>query len=188
MKCLERGKLFELAHQMLEPPEAEAVREHLSACETCRATLTEYQRLDGALDEWKAPAPSPWFDARLRAHLATEKEGGFWGVWGFFEWRRWVLPATIVALAVLAIVVFLQSPRPPGPVVKQEARPTEAVRPTEVAQAEKPAARPVERPAAAPTERVEVEDEGYFTVEDYDLIADFDVLSELPGREHDVVR
>jgi anti-sigma factor RsiW len=186
MNCLEREKLFEYVRQWLEPLEGEAVRAHIEGCDACRAAVAEYERLGGVLSEWKAPKPSPWFDARLRARLASEKEDGLWGAWGFLEWRRWLLPATVVAFAVLALVMFFQSPREPQPVASEKARPAEARRPTEVAQAEKPVLKPLERPEGAEAERLD--EDGFSALEDYDLIANFDVLSELPSKGKHAVR
>jgi anti-sigma factor RsiW len=182
MNCLEREKIFGYVRQWLEPQEMEAARAHIEGCDACRAAAAEYERLGGVLSEWKAPSPSPWFDARLRARLASEKEGGLWGAWGFLEWRRWLLPATVVAFVVLALVIFFQSSREPRPVANQPGPPAEAGRSIEVAQSEKPAANPG-------VAWVESPDEGALSaLEDYDLIANFDVLSELPVKEKYAVR
>lgn len=194
MKCLEREKVFEYVGHMLGPQEAEAVRAHIEECEACRALAADYERLGNVLDEWKAPQLSPWFDARLRARLAADKEGGLWGVWGFLEWRRWLLPALVVSLIVLAIVVVLRSPREPQPVARQD-RPgvvqpplpaPEKRQPDEVARAEKPVVKP--GPAMAPGEEEGVAfDEDLLGAQDYDLLANFEVLSELPGGGTEIV-
>jgi hypothetical protein len=50
------------------------------------------------LDEWQAPAPSPYFDTRLRAQLreeATAQPAGWWA------WAR--RPALAVSLAVMLV-------------------------------------------------------------------------------------
>jgi hypothetical protein len=192
MKCLEREKLFEYVHRMLEPQEAEAARQHLTQCGACRAMLAEYERLDGVLTGWKAPEPSPWFEARLRAHLAAEKEGGIWGTWGFLEWRRWLLPATVVALAVLAIMIAIQLPREPQPVANQDAprvvapapRVPEKTAPEETMRAQAPPRSPARVPVRTQEEDLAA-DEGFSALDDYELVANFDVLSELSrGGQH----
>jgi len=186
MKCPIREKVFEYAHHLLGPREAKEVRAHLEQCAACRAILAEYERLDALLTEWSAPQPSPWFDARLRAHVAAEKEGGLWGTWGFLEWRRWLLPATVVALAVLAVVIFLQSPREPEPVAQQGAAhrappaPSAPVKtaPQVTTRAQAPPKMPAPVPFGPPEETLDTE-EGFYALDDYELLANFDVLSEL---------
>jgi anti-sigma factor RsiW len=185
MNCLEREKIFGFTHHLLDAQETDAARAHLERCAACRAVVEEYERLDGALKELKVPEPSPWFDARLRANLAAEAEGGLWGLWGFLQWRRWLLPAMIVAVIVLAIVVSRQTPSP-QPIaqkapaqVEQASRPApEKIRPAESAQVQKPAVKaPQKKPAL---DREEIASEaGDSTIDDYDLMANFEVLSEL---------
>lgn len=61
---------------LLEPqalPGSE-VTAHLAACPACSEELAELQATMLLLDEWTAPEPSPYFDARVRAHLSAEAE------------------------------------------------------------------------------------------------------------------
>ena len=48
------------------------VQEHLRACPACAAEFESLRRTMSALEEWKAPEPSPYFDSRLRARLRAE--------------------------------------------------------------------------------------------------------------------
>ena len=113
MKCNEREKLFLFAHQMLEPREAEEVRSHVANCADCSRAAEEYRKVDAALDDWSAAEPSPWFDARVRARVASsaQKESGFFG---FGRLRALVAGAASVVLIVGMLVVVHRRP-PPSP-------------------------------------------------------------------------
>src|SRR5579872_5105167 len=72
MKCNDREKLFEFVEHMLKPRETEVVESHVAGCAECGRIVEEYQKLDAALDDWKAAEPTPWFDARVRASAASK--------------------------------------------------------------------------------------------------------------------
>jgi len=176
MKCLEREKLFAYRHQLLDGREEGAVRAHLADCGPCRAALDEYRRLDSVLEEWKAVEPRPGFDARLRAALEQSATAppsslrGLWGtIWGLGS-LRWLAPALALAVVVVVSVVALRL-RPPHPA------PGSAV--PQAAQPPMPSAG-----AGAPSEADAEEELRLYKnlpiLEDYDMLADFDVLSELP--------
>ena len=60
--------------------EADA-RAHLAACAACRTEWEDLRATMSLLDEWTAPEPSPYFDARVRAHLREAEQAapeGFW--------------------------------------------------------------------------------------------------------------
>ncbi len=61
--------------EMLLSPESvgKEAREHLKACPECARELRELQATMAALDEWRAPEVSPWFDGRLQARLREER-------------------------------------------------------------------------------------------------------------------
>lgn len=177
MKCLEREKLFQLVHEMLEPYEAEQVRRHLAACAECARAAEEYCRLDAALDDWSAAEPSPWFDARVRARVASAAEKRPW----FGLWRVRALAAVVAAVVVIlaAVVVFHHQPvvenhhtaisqqQPePGPDATEPSEPTEALR----------------KPLPA-DEQLKM-DENLSLLEDYDVVSNFDALSELPQAKN----
>lgn len=54
---------------------------HLDGCTGCRTELAELQATFALLDEWAAPEPSPYFDAKLHVLLReaeAAKPEGFW--------------------------------------------------------------------------------------------------------------
>jgi anti-sigma factor RsiW len=95
----------ELKEQMLElmtgenPPQAVA---HLRGCEACATELASMRSTMALLDEWQAPEPSPYFDAKLRARLKAEPEPAR-------GWRQWLVPLTgwkpAMAVALAAVMV-----------------------------------------------------------------------------------
>ncbi len=59
-----------------------AMDEHLRDCAGCAQQVSELRRTMALLDEWRAPEPSPYFDARLRARLREERETPrSWAAW-----------------------------------------------------------------------------------------------------------
>lgn len=174
MNCHDREKLFLYVHQMLGPAEAEEVRLHLALCADCQEAVSEYQKLDAALDEWSAPEPSLWFDARLRARMAaSEKEES--GFLGFGRLR-------VLAVSLLSVILIVT-----GFITFREHRAQESAR--SVASRSLPVANPA---ASQPVGTTEAQvhslqaaeelkmDENLSVLEDYDMLANFDVLSELP--------
>lgn len=70
------GKLETLWMEYLDGKLAVAqhaeVEAHLAGCQACAARREESQAISQMLGNWEAPAPSPWFDARLRQRIAAE--------------------------------------------------------------------------------------------------------------------
>jgi len=185
MKCLEREQLFAYAHQMLARQEESEVRAHLAECSACRAVAAEFRQLDAVLDEWKPLEPSPWFDTRVRAAIAAAEEKRaarpFFGL-------RWVLvPAVVVVLVMLGILLMRRSPQTPQPVAQQQApqvsQPAPDVppadQPKQLAQAQPPGATQPQTTATTEEDELSLY-QNLPVLEDYDLLANFDVLSELP--------
>jgi anti-sigma factor RsiW len=77
--------------------EAVEVNVHLSSCAACRARAEQFRRLWSVLDGLPAGAPSPEFDARLRARIAAEPRPPLWS---------WLVPQPRLALAVVALLVL----------------------------------------------------------------------------------
>lgn len=173
MKCIDRERLFAYALGLHESREEAGVRAHLAECAACRGAVEQYRKLDAVLDEWKPTGPSTWFDTRLGARLRqAEKERA-----GFFGLRpiQWLAPAVALVALVAVSTVILRMKRP-------VAVPKASVPPA--VQVATPAA-PTVATSKAGTETESGQDElslykNLPVLEDYDLLADFDVLSELP--------
>lgn len=194
MKCLKREELFAYSHHFLEPREEAAARAHVAACDRCRGALGEYQRLEEVLGEWEAVELSPDFDARLLDAM-RKADAEPWTIWSragralrcsfLPDWLRpasmryigaglrWLAPACVLLVVVTASIVMVRTSRKTHPFVQP------------------PSGRSVEVTApngnAAPAETAEEELNLYkelSVLENYDLLADFDVLSELhPGGQ-----
>jgi anti-sigma factor RsiW len=54
-------------------PLVEDARKHLAECGECKAEMAEMEATWKLLDEWQAPEPSAFFDAKLYARLRTEQ-------------------------------------------------------------------------------------------------------------------
>lgn len=185
MNCLNREQLFACAHHLLEQREEAAVQAHVEACERCRAALAEEQQIDALLDEWKPAEPSPWFDARVRQAVASSQQVGFFGA----GWRRWAAAGALAILVGVGVWAWRRAPRPAetNPPVAREVVPQQnpAQTPPTVAQAQSAARRvpnadsQAKRLAPQPGDELNPDDD-LKALEDYDLIANFDVLSEIP--------
>ncbi len=122
MNCQQlRDSLFDLAQAPAgssaeSPPVPKEAQEHLRSCAACSAELESLHRTMSALDEWKAPEPSPYFDSRLRARLRDEGTSGP----GLLEFlRRPALAAAFTLLFVAGLFLFqggqpLTPTPPPG--------------------------------------------------------------------------
>jgi len=99
MKCGNlRDELVELVLNGTELA-TPAVQEHLARCPVCAQEVASLRQTMELLDEWRAPEPSPYFSARLRARLreehATQPAG----------WLAWLRrPAVVTAAAALMAV------------------------------------------------------------------------------------
>ena len=122
---------------------------HLVACSECLARVEDFRRLWGVLDETPAHEVSPAFDARLRARIAAEPQGGLLG---------WLLPQPRLAFAMsmlLAMGVWI-SVLPPAP-------------------------NSVAVTAASEEEFKMIKD--LQVLEDLDVLANFEALSEVPPAQ-----
>jgi hypothetical protein len=72
MTCPEiKNNLAEAVYES-RPLAAEA-RKHVAECAACAAELTEMEATWKLLDQWQAPEPSAFFDAKLYARLRVEQ-------------------------------------------------------------------------------------------------------------------
>lgn len=107
MTCPEMNK--SLVNLFLEsrvlPDEAQ---KHVAECSACAKELAEMERTWKLLDEWKAPEPSAFFDAKLYARLREAKESA--PVSMFERAKAWLLYSSNfqlrpVAAGALAMVL-----------------------------------------------------------------------------------
>jgi hypothetical protein len=178
MSCMDREKLFAYSHQLLEPIEEREVGPHVSGCARCRGIVEQYEKLEAALEEWKPVEPSPWFDARLRAAVERAEapsSAGWLGLLGV----RWLAPALATVLLVVGSVVVLRQSRHASHPALSQAGQKAAVAPAQVP------AQPEASEAQAGQEELSLY-RNLSILEDYDMLADFEVLSELPKSEKQV--
>ena len=66
------------------------------------------------LDEWRAPAPSPYFDTRLRARLRTEPDAPkpFWKIARITRLGWWFASVSLLAGFLVVFGFFVAAPRP----------------------------------------------------------------------------
>jgi hypothetical protein len=181
MKCFDREQLFAVANHLAAPQEEEAVRSHVAGCAACRVMLAEYQQLNLTLDEWKVADPSPWFDARVRRALDANEAQTSAGGWREFFRMRALAPALLVMVMVVGSLLYVRShsrQEQPTPKIAQSAASTEVT----------------PQPSAGSGVNAESREEdevtlyeNLSTLEDYDMLANFDVLSELPQGAPKVV-
>ena len=103
MKC---GKLETLWIPFLDgklsSQERAVVQAHLAECPACAARGEGLRLVSGALESWEAPAPSPWFDARLRQRIAADSASR-----GLAGWLGAHLPSFPLSLAALLFLAAL---------------------------------------------------------------------------------
>jgi anti-sigma factor RsiW len=173
--CLEREQLFAYALEMLEGQEKLEMQRHVAECAICRKALEEYRQLDGVLDGWQPLQPSPWFDARVRSAVARAEES-FASPWARFlaglGWSRRMAPA-LVAMMVLVVSAVIVERRPnllPRSVTYITDRANDGSAANALSQ-------------LSPAELAGGRAVGAATLDDYDMLANFEVLSELPKPE-----
>ena len=170
--CFEREQLFAYALEMLEAQDKLEVRRHVAECARCRGVLEEYRQLDRVLDSWQQLEPSPWFDSRVRSKIATVEESlpSLWGrALAGLGWSRWMAPALVAMMVVVVSAVIVE--RRPGLL------PDSLTHMTGSAKAGSPANA---RSQVSTQEMAEERAGGAATLDDYDMLANFDVLFELP--------
>ena len=173
MKCNHREKLFLFVHQMLDFDEADRMRRHLAGCGECARAAEEYRRLNSALDDWNTAEPSPWFDNKVRARVAASGRMNS-GLFGFDRVRTLVAGAAALVLVLVAVVVFNH------PKVAEINQPVSSQQQTVTASAPPQASEKIEAmKKPLPAEEQLKMDENLSVLEDYEVVANFDALSEL---------
>lgn len=98
---------------------APEVMAHLRQCGDCTAELDGLRKTMALLDEWEAPAPSPYFVGRVQAHVREEQAKTATVGAGFLAWlRKPVMAGSLAALLVVGGAVYRfviqQPPSPPA--------------------------------------------------------------------------
>jgi anti-sigma factor RsiW len=152
------NKLVEYLDGRATPSDRHAVEAHLASCASCSLRADEFRALSSVLDDLPEIAPSPSFDAALRARIAAEPARR-----GFWEW----LPSPRLAFAATALLVmavwFSSGPRS-VPVTAIANHAVETVQGNKL---------------SADSEFGMIRD--LPELENFDVISKFDALSELPG-------
>ena len=122
MNCKEMGEhLMDVAAGL---PSAPAAETHLHSCADCRERLRQTRETMELLDEWKAPAPSPYFEVRLQARLREESARSY----RFLDWlRRPALAAAMAFLLVIGGTLYTVGYHPQAPSTLGQAQPGAAV-------------------------------------------------------------
>jgi hypothetical protein len=112
--CPPKERLFDYA-EMQAAEEDSATKLHLSECDRCRQLVEDYRGVDTLLEGWNAPEPSPEFDFRVRAAIERARSSTWLGRGHRAMYRAWDrmlvwaqgMPSPVhrVALAVVLVVV-----------------------------------------------------------------------------------
>ncbi len=191
MRCLEKERLVEYAYGLMNEPDAVEVRGHLEECSHCRRLVEQHNTLGAVLDDWKALPPSPEFDARVREAIDADRaHSRGWG----WDWVRSLALASLGVMVVAGAVWFGRNHRGPNrssQVNASVSQPEDGARtavklpgPNAHAQSAEEPSVPVIGGQETETAGVASEDERVArAMEDYDLAANFDLLSEIPKGE-----
>lgn len=153
-------RLIEYLDGRLDGQDKAAVERHLASCAGCAARAEGFRSVFLSLDAWEAPEISPWFNARLRRRIAAEEERRSW------RGRLGVLLRPVHALGMAGgVAVVLLA----GALVMWNTRRTPLV-----------VNQPVPQPAAVEHRMEEI----IPVVEDYEILANFDMLGELKREKN----
>jgi len=166
-KCLNREQLFAYATHLLEPCEADSARLHVEHCAVCLQVVSAFQKVDTVLDEWKSVPPSGAFDARVRAVVNSYRPR--FSIFGL-RWIQVLAPVCLLVLMVTTSLIFVRERK--AHILNNGPSQTTQIQNASTAQADEELTLYQNLPV--------LEDE------DYDMLADFDVLSELPHGDNKV--
>ena len=97
-----------LADLLLDPQSVPAeVRNHVAECGDCAAELAALQATMKVMEEWSAPEPGPFFDARLFARLREEASAPTSRWERFQSWFLYGSRLHVRQLAAAALVAVL---------------------------------------------------------------------------------
>ncbi len=194
MKCLDAETLGRYAYSLTDESETSQVRAHLADCPRCRGLVEQHERLDAVLDEWKSADPTPGFDARVRQAVeAAQARRERWGLWGL-GWARGLAVASAVLLIAAGTLWLAQRHSRNAHSAEVAARQPQHA-PAQRVSAQAAKVQNSNLTAHVSTRRVEIappvatasdnsnEDQDSLAMEDYDVAANFDLLSEIPRME-----
>lgn len=194
MKCLETEELIDYAYRLAGEPAASRARAHLGECSRCRKIVQQHGRLDSLLNEWTVAEPAPDFDLRVRQAVGARQRVRFAWSWGAWQWVRGWAMASLAMVMVAGLVWFAHSQMNRKPF----SRAATGQAPATHRAASNPQTADLHSPAAlaraggrsahiVPKSQlagvVLNEDKDAQALEDYDLAANFDLLSELPKSQ-----
>ena len=113
----------------LDPVRKAELERHIESCANCRALVEKQTELWETLDQWRKPAVSPDFNARLYARIAREEEAPGWKNWArrIFEpatpvafWKPLASLAAAGAVLALALAVYMPQPHSTAPQIHAE--------------------------------------------------------------------
>ncbi len=191
--CFDEETLGRYAYRLTDEPVASQVREHLGECPRCREVVDRQKQLDAVLDEWRSVDPTPGFDARVRQAVEAEQSRRRrWGLWGL-GWVHGLAAASTAILIIAASVWLVQRHRHnvhPGLAARQPVVGAghQASAPSLKAQNSNGSAHVELRRAAAAPEAagagdISNDDPDSLAMEDYDVAANFELLSEMPKAD-----
>jgi anti-sigma factor RsiW len=172
IRCAEREQLFAYACGMLNPREAGELGTHIRQCEACLRVVESYRWVDEVLDAWRPEEPSPSFDSRVQAAIATgaATSAGLWARlkgglrdywWG--SGRRLAPVMVAMAVAVVSVVVLRERHTP----LRSPGQTQQVVR-------------TIKQPPSGAGLSQASSEASSSAVDDYDILANFELLSELP--------
>jgi predicted anti-sigma-YlaC factor YlaD len=194
MKCIETERLIGYASRLIDESAAVEVRRHLEQCSRCREVVDQHQRLGAVLDEWKAAEPTPGFDARVRqavdAHEAQQRSRGLWS----WDWMRSLALASLGVMIVAGVAWFVRHHHGASHYSQVAARQPQQASPAptsgRTANAQTPPVAAAVNLTPAPClpkldslTPMSSDEKVAQAMEDYDLAANFDLLSEIPKGE-----
>lgn len=149
-----------------KPARRHMVKDHLAGCAICRARAEEFRMVWGVLDDLPMISPSLAFDASLRARIAAEPVPH-----RFWDW----LPsprlafATAMLIAISTWMYSISSVTPNQKTLNSQRKMTN---------------QETASPFSAEAEFRMIRD--LPVLENYDVVSEFDALSELPASPSDV--
>lgn len=165
-KHLREDEIVPYLDSRLSESERQRLDRHLADCSDCRTRMGEIRAVMSVLDEWRAVGPSPAFDAAVRERLRAEPEPA--RGWAWLRLRpAW---AAALMLAVVAAIGLWQLTSPVPPLETETVQQQAQVDPTPT-------------PESAPDSTAGEGDsllllDSPVLLENYELLAEFDVLFE----------